>query len=105
MIYFVYSVSERDVPRRNVKWSAHLHSKCHMFRDQASILGNLNRPNVSELHFRVDVSHPDVFAVPHLLSTKYYISSRIKRVYLKLSQRNLKKRTLVKYGIGMMVKI
>ena len=79
VVYFVYSVSvaERDVPSRNVlvKWSTHLHSRCYMFRDQTSIMENLNTHNDSDLYFRVDVGHPDLFAVPHLLSTQYYISS------------------------------
>ena len=77
MVYFVYSVSvaERDVPSRNVKWSTHLHSRCCMFRDSVSIMENLNRHNVSDLYFRVNVDYPDLFAIPHLLSTKYYIFS------------------------------
>jgi hypothetical protein len=77
VIYFVYSVSvaERDIPSRNVKLSTHLHSRCYMFRDPASIMENLNRHNASDLYFRVDVDNPDLFALPHLLSTKYCISS------------------------------
>ena len=58
---------------------------------------------LSHSNVDLDVGHPDLFAVLHLLSKKYYFSSLIKRVYSKLSQINLEKMTLVNYGVGVRI--